>query len=801
MTTPLGPSALLRTEDEARFTFTSTAELAPLHEPIGQTRALEALRFGVGVRRDGYNIVAIGPIEAGKWTLVRELLEQVSAQQAVPRDVCYVHDFRNPQTPMPLLLPPGRAVRFRKDVAHLVEELRAALPAAFESEEFRSRKAKLEDELKSRQEKKLLELKRHAEERDVGLVRTPMGFMVAPMMGGEVISPEVFEKFPEERRQAIEASMEAIKAEMSEALEDVPRLEREVRRRMRELVRQVASLAVRHLVEELTKEYADLPEVQEYLALLQGDVLENVDDFLKPSEAPSAGPAEPALLDLGPGQGLVRLRRYQVNVLVDHSASKGAPVIFEDHPSYANLVGRIEHISQFGALLTDFNLIKPGSLHRANGGYLALDARQLLREPHAWEGLKRALLSRELRIESLAQALSLATTTSLEPGAIPLDVKVVLLADRHLYYLLEQFEPDLARLFKVVADFEDRVERSEETVNLFARLVGTIAAKEQLRDLDPSGVARVVERCARLAERADKLSTHRGELTDMLREADYCAGSRGSALITGDDVERSVAALNRREGRIRERLLEETAAGTYLIDTTGSRVGQVNGLAVLAVGRSVFGRPARITARVRLGQGEVVDVEREVALGGPTHAKGVLILSAFLGARYGADQPLSLHATLVFEQSYGLVDGDSASTAELCALLSALAEVPLRQSMAITGSVNQHGEVQAIGGVNEKIEGFFDLCAARGLTGEQGVIIPAANVAHLMLRRDVVEGAAAGRFSVWPVHHVDEAIGLLTGIEVGARTASGRFPDGSLHQRVETRLQVLARRRADALRR
>jgi len=481
-----------------------------------------------------------------------------------------------------------------------------------------------------------------------------------------------------------------------------------------------------------------------------------------------------------------------VNVLVDHSESKGAPVVYEDHPTYNNLIGRIEHIAHMGALVTDFNLIKPGALHRANGGYLILDARQLLLQPYAWDGLKRALRSREVRIESLSQVLSLVSTVSLEPEPIPLDVKVVLIGERLLYYLLYQLDPDFGELFKVEADFNEEIPRTPENNLLYARLIGTIARKEGLRPFDRGAVARVIEHSARMADDAEKLSIHLLSTADLLREADYWAGVAGNGVVTADDVQRAIDAQIHRADRLRELVQEEIKRGTILIDTTGERVGQVNGLSVIQLGNFAFGRPNRITARVRLGKGEVVDIEREVELGGPIHSKGVLILSGFLGARYAAERPLSLSASLVFEQSYSGVEGDSASLAELCALLSSLAEVPIRQSLAVTGSVNQHGEVQAIGGVNEKIEGFFDVCKTRGLTGEQGVIIPATNVQHLMLRQDVIEAVKAGQFHIYPVQTVDQGIELLTGIPAGERDEEGNFPEGSINQLVEARLIELA---------
>jgi lon-related putative ATP-dependent protease len=490
-------------------------------------------------------------------------------------------------------------------------------------------------------------------------------------------------------------------------------------------------------------------------------------------------------------------RRYKVNVIVDHSESEGAPVIYEEHPTYNNLIGRIEHIAQMGALVTDFNLIRPGALHDANGGYLLIDARELLLQPYAWEGLKRVLRAQEVRTESLSQALSLVSTVSLEPDPIPLSVKVVLIGERLLYYLLNQYDPDFSELFKVEADFSDEMPRTGDNDQLYAQLIATIGRREDLRPFDRDAVARIIERSSRIAGDNRKLSTHLLSIADLLEEADYWAGDEDREVVTAENVQKAINKQIERADRLRERTQEQIERGMILIDTTGEKIGQVNGLSVIALGNYAFGRPNRITARTRLGKGNVVDIEREVELGGPIHSKGVLILSGFLSARYAAEYPLSLSASLVFEQSYAGVEGDSASLGELCTLLSALADIPIKQSLAVTGSVNQHGEVQPIGGANEKIEGFFDACRAKGLTGTQGVLIPEANVEHLMLRSDVVEAANEGQFHVYPVATVDEAIELLTSVPAGERDEAGHFPEGSVNYRVEERLIELAQKHRD----
>ncbi|WP_348225748.1 Lon protease family protein [Nitrosomonas sp. Is79A3] len=470
----------------------------------------------------------------------------------------------------------------------------------------------------------------------------------------------------------------------------------------------------------------------------------------------------------------------------------GAPIISEDNPTYSNLVGRVEHIAQFGALVTDFTLIKPGALHRANGGYLLLDVRKVLMQPFAWEGLKRALQSREIRIESLGQMYSLVSTVSLEPEPIPLDIKIVLFGDRIFYYLLQEYDPEFSELFKVAADFEERIERNADTHLLYARLIATLARKETLLPYDRYAVAKVIEYSARLVSDGERLSMHMRSVVDLLHEADYCARETGHVVVSASDIQQAIDAQIRRQDRVRDRLYEAILRDTLMIDTLGKVAGQVNGLAVIELGNFVFSQPTRITATSRLGKGELINIEREVKLSGAIHSKGILILSAFLAARYAKNQPLALSASIVFEQSYGVVDGDSASLAELCALLSNLANKPIKQSLAVTGSVNQLGQAQAIGAVNEKIEGFFDICAARGLTGDQGVIIPAANIKHLMLRQNVVDAAAAGQFQIYAVENVDQAISLLTGLPAGEADVNGKYPEGSLNQSVAERLNELA---------
>ncbi|MEQ1886899.1 MAG: AAA family ATPase [Bryobacteraceae bacterium] len=793
---PLLPEAVFRPAAVDTFTFANTSELGSDTDFIGHERALEAMRFGMEIRKQGFNLYLLGPAGAGKYTIARSFLEKQAATEPSSEEWCYVNNFESPDTPRALRLPPGRSAALRDDMARLVEELRSAIPSAFESENYRARKQAFEHEVKERQEKAFGDLVEGAQQQDIALVRTPTGIIMAPMRNGQVMNPQDFDQLPEAEHQKIETTIADLQKRVQEVLLQFPRWEQEGREKVRQLNDEVATFAVGHLMEELQKKYADLPAVGRFLDDVRMDVIEHVEEFLTPPDNPLA-----ALMASSMPKGTAFFRRYFVNVLVERSGKAGAPVVHEDHPTYQNLIGHVEYSSNMGVLSTDFTLIQSGALHRANGGYLILDAYKLLTQPYAWDALKRSLRSEQIRLESLGEMLGLVSTVSLRPEPVPLTTKVVLVGERQLYYMLSSLDSDFHDLFKVAADFEEHLERSPEAEQLFARWIGSLARRDELLPLDKGAVGRVIEESSREAGDSQKMLTVRRTLRDLLQEGDHCAKKAGHAVMTADDVQQAIDARARRLDRIRERMLEETLRGTLLIDTEGLRVGQINGLSVMSLAGFSFGHPARITARVRLGRGEVIDIEREVELGGPIHSKGVLILSGFLGSRYAVDQPLSLHASLVFEQSYGGVEGDSASSAELYALLSALAELPIKQSLAVTGSVNQHGMIQPIGGVNEKIEGFFDLCKARGASHDpediHGVIIPQSNVRHLMLRRDVVDAVRAGQFRVYAIRTMDQGIELLTGIPAGERDASGKFPEGSVNQKVEARLLALARKRVE----
>jgi len=765
--------------------FSSTAEAENHLEIVGQSRALDAIGFGVGIDKEGYNLYLAGSTGLGKQTALRRAVAERAAAMPTPPGWCYVNNVDRVQNPRALRLPPGRGQRLREGMERLVKDLLNALPAAFQSDEYRTRAQEITHEFEEREEKEFAALGDKAQEQGIALIPTPSGYTLAPVHHGQPLGAEDFEKLSDEEKERIQRIIEQLKEELRATIRRIPSWNKESAEKFDALNREFAEMTVDQCIGDLRQAFADLPEVLEYLEAVKRDVVATKDDFLPP-ETKKGSPKG------GAGR---ELQRYVVNVLVDNGSTQGAPIVHEANPSYHNLIGRIEHLAQMGTLITNFTLIKPGALHRANGGYLLLDVIKVLTSPFAWEGLKRVLRAGEIRIESLEQMLSLVSTISLEPETIPLQIKVVLIGDRLLYYLLHAYDPEFELLFKVSADFSESFERTQETTAAYARLIATVAQQEELRPIERQGVARLIEYSSRLVEDGERISLHMGQLTDMLREADYWAGERGSEQVLAEDVDRAAEARVHRADQLRERIHEEIQRGTILIDTEGQKVAQVNSLSVLQLADFSFGQPSRITATARLGEGEVVDIERESELGGRIHSKGVMILSSCLAHRYAREWPLSLSASLVFEQSYGVVEGDSASAAEFCALLSAIAGIPIYQNLAVTGSINQLGQIQAIGGVNQKIEGFFDVCRARGLTGEQGVVIPRANVKHLMLRQDVREAAEAGRFHVFAVDEVDDLLEILTGIPAGAPDEQGRYPEGSVNHRVSRRLEELFRLR------
>jgi lon-related putative ATP-dependent protease len=764
----------------------TSEELQAAKAIVGQERAVRSLQFGLGIRALGFNIYVAGPPGTGRTTAVERFLEEVARAQPTPADWCYVNNFRDVSRPHAMRLPAGRATQFQADMQTLIEGAQRELRRTFDSEEYATKQKETASAFQQQREEINARINQKAEQEGFVIQQTPLGLMTIPIRGGRPLTPEEFMALSQAEQEAIALKQEAVQGEIEAALRQAKSVEKNAHEEMQRLDQQVALYALSHLLDELKGKYQDLPEVTAYLEAVRDDILAHLPQFRADAQDQPAVPV-PA------PQGTEQLfKRYATNVLVDNAVLKGAPVVMELNPTYNNLFGRVENEAQFGTLVTDFTLIRPGSLHRANGGYLVLPAEELLRNPFSWDSLKRALRNQHIVIEDVSERFGFPTTKTLRPDPIPLDVKVVLIGQPALYQLLHAYDTDFSELFKVKADFDSVMDRTAETIQDYMILVSRVCAQGQLEPLDRSALARVVAHGSRLADDQMKLSTRFGEIADVIREANYYAIQEHAPSISAAHVERAIEERFYRSSLLRDRLKEMTARGVLMIDVHGERVGQVNGLSVIDVGDIAFGHPSRITASVGVGREGLIDIEREAKLGGPTHTKGVLILAGYLMEKYAQDKPLSLSARLVFEQSYSGVEGDSASSTELYAILSALAGLPIKQGIAVTGSVNQKGEVQAIGGVNEKIEGFFDVCQAKGLTGDRGVVIPAANMQNLMLKEALVEAVRQGQFHIWAVQTIDEGIEILTGVKAGRKHEDGTFEAGTVNDRVDKRLRALA---------
>ncbi|MDR2031730.1 MAG: AAA family ATPase, partial [Azoarcus sp.] len=725
-----------------------------------------------------YHVFVLGEAGCGKHATTFRMLRERAADKPVPPDLCYVHNFDEPLHPCLLTLPAGRGALFRADMQVFIRELKPAIEAALGSAPHSERIEALQDAHKAREDAALREMSAQCAGERLVLLQTTEGFVFMPAKEGaprpEALDAEAFAALPEAERERIEAAVDAWSSRLAALLDEFPDWRAALREALGKAAREALTPALAHLLREARARYADLPDVLAFFAAVEKDVLDTAVSGIASEE------------EEDDGEESMRFPRYQVKLLVDHSTASGAPVVFENNPGYGNLIGRIEYVMQQGVQVSHFNLIRSGALHRANGGYLVVDAARLFTQPYAWEGLKRTLRSGEIRIEPPAEAQGWSGALTLEPQPVPCALKVVMIGEREIYYTLMENDPEFGELFKIAADFDDDLPRTPENEREYARLLAMLVRAAGLLPLDRTAVGRMVEEGARIAEDAGRLTLHTRKLSDLMREADQHARQRDAEArcIDRAAIEAALAARARRVNRYPTQVRESMLDGTTLIATHGARAGQINGLVVVELAGELFGYPTRISATVRLGDGDVVDIERESDLGGAIHSKGVMILSAFLAARYARHQPLSLSASLVFEQSYAPVEGDSASLAELCALLSALTRLPIEQRLAVTGSVNQFGEVQVIGGVNEKVEGFFDLCAARGLDGSHGVVIPAASVRHLMLREDVVDAACSGLFHIYPVSTVDEAMTVLTGVPAGEADARGLMPKDSINDRV-----------------
>jgi lon-related putative ATP-dependent protease len=764
----------------------TTQELVPLEEIIGQERAARALKFGLGIKERGFNIYAAGFPGTGRTTAVKNLLEEVARTQPAPSDWCYVNNFSNEYTPKALRLPPGKSKDFQKDMKSFIDEAKRAIPKAFESEDYAAKREATIKALEAQSKALIDELNRKAQQEGFIIQGTRIGLVLVPVIKGKPVGEKEFIALPQKVKDEIQKNRDRLGSELRSAMRQFADMDRKVHEEIEKVNREVALYAVDHLIADLAEKYKELPDVGNYLKDVQTNILDNVSQFMKEPETQPQVPFPLPLMKESP------FKKYEVNVVVDNSDAKGAPVITESNPTYQNLFGRIESEAQFGALVTDFTMIRRGSLHRANGGYLVLPVEGLLINPLSYDSLKRALRNGHIDIEEAQERIGFVTTKSLKPEPIPLDVKVILIGDPILYQKLYTLDKEFSELFKVKADFDTTMERTDENMKQYAAFVCTLCQKEKLKHLDGSGLAKLIEHSSRLAEDQTKLSTQFAEIADIVREANFYATQENSEAVTGDHVKKAIEEKIYRSKLIQEKIQEMIKRGILLIDTKTTTTGQVNGLSVISLGDFEFGIPSRVTASVGLGREGVVDIEREAKMGGPIHTKGVLILSGYLNEKYAQDKPLSLSARLVFEQSYEGVEGDSASGAELYAILSALSGIPIKQNIAVTGSVNQKGEVQAIGGVNEKIEGFFEVCKAEGLTGQQGVMIPESNVQNLMLKEEILDAVKEGKFHIYAVNTIDQGIEILTGTKAGARQKDGTFEKETVSYVVDKRLREMA---------
>lgn len=763
-----------------------SSEMKPLEAIIGQERAVRSLRFGLGIRDPGFHIYVAGAPGTGRTTAVRRFLTEEAKNQPVPPDLCYVHNFQDPSRPKALRLPAGRARDLQKHMKSLVEDVQAGIRKAFESEEYAAQKEENIKSLQQQREELFARVNTRALEEGFVLQATPVGLLTIPVLNGKPLSDQEFQGLPARIQEEITARRQRLQDEIKAAMRQARALEKSVQARIQELDRQVALFAIGQPIEDLRERYRDLPEVIAYLEEVQNDFLESLSQFRSEPEP------QPSLPMPGQSSKETPFKKYEVNVLVDNGGLAGKPVVIERNPTYSRLFGRMEKEALFGTLVTDFTMIREGSLHRANGGYLVVPAEELLTNLFSWEALKRALRNREIVIEEAGERLGLILAKGIQPEPVPLDLKVILIGTPFLYHLLYSRDEDFSELFKVKADFDTSMERSDGTVRDYCSFVATVCEEEKLRHLDGPALAKIIEHGSRLAEDQERLSTRFGEISDVIKEASYYAVLENAPRTSAAHVRRAIEERVYRSNLLAEKIRDLIVRGTLRIDVAGKAVGQVNGLSVMDLGDLSFGRPSRITATVGMGQAGLIDIEREAKLGGPIHTKGVLILAGYLLEKFAQDKPLTLSARLVFEQSYSGVEGDSASSAELYALLSVLSGLPIRQSMAVTGSVNQKGEIQAIGGINEKVEGYFEVCKAIGLTGDQGVLVPESNLRNLMLKEEVLEAIGQGRFHVWAVGNVDEGIEILTGVPAGARNPDGSFPEGTVNFLVDRRLRDLA---------
>lgn len=774
--------------ETSRIECSTTRELKPLKEIVGQKRALSALTFGLNIEEKGFNVFVSGMHGTGRLSAVCKFIRTLAKTKLPGNDWIYVNSFDNPYQPNAIRLPPGMGKQFREDMAAFIDEAKRFIPKAFESEDYATRHDNALREIEEQKALLLAHIDEVAQEKGFLVQPGPQGLLTIPLQeSGEPYKQEEFVNLPTDVQMQYQKRKDELLVELRNTFRQMRDLDKKGGEAIGELNRDVVLNAIGHRIAALKDKYDDVDEISEYIDAVQHDIVEHIPQFM-PEPAQQAQQVQ----QQAPQSPDLPFRKYEINVIVDNARDDGAPVVFEQNPSYVNLFGKIEKEFQYGVVTTDFTMIRPGSIHRANGGFLIMMAEDLFRNPMSWEELKTMLKTGHIIVEEPAERMGFITTKGIKPEPIPLSLKVVIIGTPDINYLLYTLDPDFQELFKVRADFDTSMDRTDENVMNYASFICAVCEEFNHRHLDRSAVAKVIEYGSRLADDQSKLTTRFSVVADIIAEASYYAEQEGSEFTSARHVTKAIEEKIYRSNLVQEKIQEYITKGIILIDTEGQKTGQVNGLAVVGLGEISFGRPDRVTASIGIGRGSIIDIEREAAMGGPIHTKGVLILSGFLNGRYARDKPLSLSARLVFEQSYSGVDGDSASSTELYALLSAISGLPINQSIAVTGSVNQKGEVQAIGGVNEKIEGYFEVCRAKGLSGKQGVMIPASNVQNLMLKEEIIEAAKEGKFAIYPVKTIDEGIEVLTGVPAGARNEDGTFEAGTVNYLVDSRLREMA---------
>ncbi|MEJ2182468.1 MAG: AAA family ATPase [Nitrospirota bacterium] len=782
----LGPEQLYQTCDVEALDFKTTDDIEPSIGTIGQERAMRAIDFGLNLDSKGFNIFILGESGSGRMTSVKKKIGELCVKEPVPPDWCYVYNFKDPDAPRAISLEPGQGAALQKDMDELVKALQTEIPKVFESKEYEKSRSKITEGFQKEQKEKFSQLEEDAKQKGFSIRKTVTGLLIVPVKpSGEPLSEEEFEELDEEHKKKVEETGKQLQERLDDIVRSLRASEKQVKKRLKDLEREAALSEVGDLIDDLKQKYKEYDRIQGYLDDVRENVLDNLDDFKAQEEQPSPLPF------MRQPRPEAAFNRYKVNVLVNNKECDGAPMVFESNPTYLNIFGRLEYKFQYGVATTDFTQIKAGALHRANGGYLIMESLDLLRSIFAYDGLKRALRDEEIKMEDVWERYRLMSTTTLKPEPVPLKIKVILIGHPVIYYLLYRLDEEYKELFKVKADFDDRMDRSEEMLREYAAFIASKCKEEKLLPFDRGGVGRVIEHGTRIANQQGKLSSKFREVADLLREAHFWAKKAGAGVVERRHVEQALEEQVFRSNRIEERLRELMAEGTLIVETEGGRVGQVNGLAVLSMGDYSFGKPSRITAKTFVGKAGVVNIERETKMSGRIHGKAILIISNYLGSKYAVKKPISASASITFEQLYDMVEGDSATCAELYCILSSLSGVPLKQSFAVTGSMDQNGDVQPIGGVNEKIEGFFELCKLRGLDGSHGVIIPRRNERHLMLKKDVVDAVREGKFTIYSIDRMEEGLELLTGVKAGELGPDGAYPEDTLNSLVQKRFEEI----------